>query len=532
VAGIAVAVGLALGAAPAAAQGVLFCLNDGLQVRADRFEARDGRFILWVAGSANPIEYPANAVRGINVPCPTAPAVTPARLAPSQPAVSHGMGFGIHGSNTIGERMMPLLIEAYSTRRFGARPAVKLVKPEEQEITLQAADGQRTVVYLQSHGSGTSAKGLLAGTALIGMSSRRATDDEARQLREQFQVDIRSPGSEHVLALDGLAVIVNPANRVRQLTLDQIAQIFAGQIVNWRQLGGDDLPIRAHRRDDKSGTYDTFNALVLAPRKLKPAATVAAYESSENLSDEVSRDPAAIGFIGLPFVNRNIAVGINATCGIASRPSTFAIKTESYPLARRLYLYTIGQPAETRVRNLLAFTLSDEAQPTITEAGFVEQSIELQSEADQAAWVQSVVSSQNAFLAADKQVPAEARTQLARLAAAAHRTSAVLRFDSGSAVLDTRAQQDVARISRWLRSPVAAGKRFWIVGFADSDGNWLGNLQLGLGRAGNVARALQSVGVPVQQNQLVSMSYLAPSDCNDSDGGKNKNRRVELWLQR
>lgn len=519
-------------ASPAAAQ-VMFCLTDGVQIQAERFEQRDGRFIIWVAGSPTPLEYPATAVRGINVPCVrTAAPALPQPLPPSSQQLAQPVaGIGIHGSNTIGERLMPLLIEAYSTRRLGGRPTTKLGKPEQQEITLPARDGRASIIHLHAHGSGTSAKGLLAGQAVIGMSSRRATDDETKAVQSQLGVDIRAPGSEHVLALDGLAVIVNPANRVRRLTLQQIAQVFAGQITDWSQLGGAAQPIVAHRRDDKSGTFDTFNALVLAPFKLKPAPAVKAHESSENLSDEVSRDPNAIGFIGLPYINRNVAVSIGTACGIASGPSTFTVKTESYPLSRRLFLYTVGTPTEPRARDLLAFALSDEAQPTVAEAGFVEQSIETQSEADQQAWLQSMITGQG-FLAADKPVPPEARAQLQRLAAGARRTSGVLRFDRGSATLDTRAQQDVGRIARYLRTPGVAGKRFWLVGFTDADGGWGGNLLLARNRALSVARALQQIGIATPGEQVIGMSYVAPTDCNDGDNGKLKNRRVELWVQR
>lgn len=515
------AAALMLGLASRAAEAqVVFCMSDGQQIRADRFEHRDGRFLLWIQGGAAPLEYPSASVRGINVPCLQSVAAAPAA------------GFGIHGSNTIGERLMPSLIEAYSLRRLGAKPTVRLgTKPEEQEITLPARDGRASVIQLHAHGSGTSAKGLLAGQALIGMSSRRANDDEANAVKAQFGVDIRARGSEHVLALDGLAVIVHPANPIHQLTLDQIARIYAGEITSWQQLGGPDQRIKAHRRDDKSGTYDTFAALVLAPRKLKAAATITAHESSENLSDEVSRDPWAIGFIGLPYINRSRAVTIASSCGIGSVPSKFSVKTESYPLARRLYLYTVGTPTDQRAQDILSFALSDDAQPTVTEAGFVEQTLEIQSDGEQQAWLQAVTTG-SGFLPPDKPVPPEARAQLQRLAATARRTSGVLRFDRGSAVLDTRAQEDIGRIARFLRAPGVAGKSFWLVGFTDADGNWANNARLARERADGVARALQQAGVTVPRDRVVAMSYIAPTDCNDADAGKLKNRRVEVWVQR
>lgn len=526
---------LATAALPGAAlaQGSTFCLADGKQIMADRFEQRDGKFYLHLPGSGAPLEYAAADVAGINVPCQPGPVRAALAVSPVAAASpTGGADFAVHGSNTIGERLMPLLIEAYGQRRHGVRPTAKLGQPEEQELTLGAAGGPKTTIELHAHGSGTSAKGLLSGAAQIGMSSRPATDAEVQAIQAAHGVNIRTPGSEHVLALDGLAVIVNPANPVRQLSLDQVAQIFAGQITSWSAVGGPSAPIVVHRRDDKSGTYDTFNSLVLSPRKVKPSPQATAHESSETLSEAVFRDQNAIGFIGLPYINRNKPLPIAESCGITTAASRFTVKSESYPLARRLYLYSFGRPKHRAAQDLLEFVMSDEAQPTIQEAGFVEQSVEIQAAADQQAWADGLASAAGAYLPAGKELPQPARATLARTIAGAQRTSLVLRFERASSALDTRAQQDVARFARYLRSPEARGKRFWIAGFADSDGPWGLNVNLSRDRAASVQQALTQAGVPVQDSQLMAFSYQAPVACNDTNGGRAKNRRVEIWMTR
>lgn len=334
----------------ALAQGSTFCLADGKQIKADRFEQRGDKFYLYVSGSTAPLEYAGADIAGINVPCQTSSRAALAVSPVSAAAAAGKVDFAVHGSNTIGERLMPLLIEAYGQRLHGVRPTAKLGQPEEQELTLGAPGGPATTIELHAHGSGTSAKSILSGAAQIGMSSRRATDPEAQSIQSALGVDIRSPGSEHVLALDGLAVIVNPANPVRQLSLDQIAQIFAGQVTNWAAVGGSSAPIVVHRRDDKSGTYDTFNALVLAPRKVKPSPQATAHESSETLSEAVFRDENAIGFIGLPYINRNTALPIAESCGITTAASRFTVKTEAYPLARPVPLQLRPAEASRRAR--------------------------------------------------------------------------------------------------------------------------------------------------------------------------------------
>ena len=114
-------------------QATTFCLADGTQINAERFETREGKFLLYVPGSSQPLVYPSSSVKGINVKCEP-PAAAPAQ--PQQTAAPSSGRFGIHGSNTIGERLMPMLIEAYGTKKLGVKPVSKLGASEEQEITM------------------------------------------------------------------------------------------------------------------------------------------------------------------------------------------------------------------------------------------------------------------------------------------------------------------------------------------------------------------------------------------------------------
>jgi phosphate transport system substrate-binding protein len=112
------------------------------------------------------------------------------------------------------------------------------------------------------------------------------------------------------------------------------------------------------------------------------------------------------------------------------------------------------------------------------------------------------------------------------------RTSIVFRFEQGSAHLDTRALQDIDRLSRYLSSPMASGKRFYIVGFADAKGSWGSNQALAEERARQVVEALARAGARVPRDYVLSVSYTAPVACNDTDEGMAKNRRVEVWIAR
>jgi phosphate transport system substrate-binding protein len=504
-----------LATAQGAESKTLFCLHNGTQIAADRFETRDGKFYLYIHGSKAPLEYPASQITGVNTPCKAA--------AP----VPH---FGIHGSNTIGERLMPMLIETYGNKYLKTRPLFHPGKPEEQEITLLEGTANKAVIDFRAHGSGTAAKGLVGGTAIIGMASRQLKPKEADAINVRYAVDAYAPRNEHVLALDGLAIIVNKANPVKALSLDQIARIFSGEFTSWSQVGGPALPINVHRRDDKSGTYDTFKSLVLKPSNVKVTPDAKKYESSEGLSAAVAKDPGAIGFVALPYIDKSRALSIASTCGLTSAPSTFTIKTESYPLARRLYLYTIGAPSNPVARELLKFALSDEAQPIITEAGYVDQAIEFQKEAGQRQWVSDLIGNPRIGLAADQIVPASAVRVFRLVTGAMRRTSLAFRFKTNSDQLDTRAQQDVERLARYLRSPALAGKRFFVIGFADAVGTWEYNHNLALRRASAVATQLRKASIQIPDTSILTMSFFAPVACNNTKESRAKNRRVEVWI--
>jgi phosphate transport system substrate-binding protein len=530
--------GLLLTAAAASAQQkTIFCIADGTQIGVDRFELKEGKFLLYVQGGAEPLQYPTTSVKGIDVPCTTstaapAPALAAnATTAAATPApVPTVARFGIAGSNTIGERLMPMLIDAFGSKRLGMEPVSKNTGKEEQEITLRSPSGAQAVIDFAAHGSGTATPGLVEGKAVIGMASRALNDAEAKLIDARFKVPVRAAGNEHVLALDGIAVIVHPDNAVKQLTLEQIAKVFSGEIANWKDVGGADRPIHVLRRNNDSGTYDTFNTLVLAPQKLKVSAQAAQYESSETLSSDVSKDVDAIGFIALPYINKNHALTIGSSCGITGTPSAFTVKNEQYPLARRLYLYTIGTPKEPSAGDLLKFALSDEAQPTIEDAEFIDQRVVLQDSQDQRNWAASVSANPDQGLGAGKLVPRDAVDDFTKFTNGARRSSIVFRFEKGSSQLDTRALQDVGRLARFI-SGRAGSKQFWIVGFTDADGSWAENLRLGKQRAAQVAGELAKAGVRVPAQNIRSQSYMAPTVCNDTDVAKGKNRRVEVWLE-
>ena len=516
------------------------CLKNGVRVRA-RVEFRDKKILLYMQGNPTAADMTdqVHSIGAADDPICKGPGPVPNVSTSCEP--SH---FSIRGSNTIGERLMPTLIEGYSKKTYGTAPKVTFPKPEEGTIEISRPNCPEPVVAIdyQSKGSGTAPPALKERQIAIGMMSRRMKDEEVADLQKTLDITMTGPESEHIVALDGLAVIVNHDNPIKTLPLEQIAKIFSGEITNWKdvsgknekgeEIHGQNAAINVHARDNKSGTYDTFKSIVLEREepKRKLIASAKRYESSEQLSGEVAKDLDAIGFIGFPYINQNQALGISSSCGLSTEPETFQVKLETYPLARRLFLYTPGTPSELTVKNLLDFSLSDGAQSLVVETGFIDQTVDFQDAKSQRHLLEQVSANSQFALEPNKPVPARAARQFADLAGKLQRSSVIFRFASGKSVLDNLALQNVSRLARYLNQPSMTGHKVFLVGFANSNGGWGANLGLSLTRANTVAQALQSQGVRPGVLSQTGLSYMAPVACNGSDKERALNRRVEVWI--
>ena len=441
---------------------------------------------------------------GTGAPAATPPAAA-AVAAPDVPA-SAPVAFRLHGSNTVGEALAPALLEAYLAQKQWGAAQVRQRAPLETALLYPGGpDGAWRQIELHAHGSGTAFTGLAQGKADIGMASRPVKTAEAESLLPVVG-DLRLPGSEHVIALDGLAVVVHPSNPVSRLTVQQVAQLFSGAIGNWREVGGPDLPVRVHARDDRSGTWDSFKSMVLERHRVALVADATRYESSSELSDRVAAEPGAVGFIGLPYIRRARAVPVAEVAGASAwAPTVFTVATEDYPLSRRLYLYVPAQTAPDAARDFVEFVQSDAGQQVVRKVGFVAQAI-----------------TPERVTLPDNVPPA-----YAELARSAQRASFTFRFRTGAGELDTKGQRDLGRLVAHLaRHP---DQRVSLVGFADNVGDAGRNLALSRQRAEMVAALLRTQGVVPQR--VLGFGADWPVASNDDELGRNRNRRVEVWLE-
>jgi len=231
-------------------------------------------------------------------------------------------------------------------------------------ITQKAAE-----VYMKSHpgsdlvvrggGSGVGLASLIDGTCDIAAASRGIKTAELdRAVKKK-----RQPKA-HMIAMDGISVIVNPSNTIKGLSLAQIRDIYTGKASNWSKIGGPDLKIVVVSRDSASGTFEAFGELALEKKRVRPDAIVQA--SNQGVASVVARTPGAIGYVGLGYVSEAAkALEIN---GIA--PSRQTVLNNKYPISRPLFMYTNGVP-QGDIKDFIDFVKSPEGQKLAEEEGFV-----------------------------------------------------------------------------------------------------------------------------------------------------------------
>jgi len=433
-------------------------------------------------------------------------ALAPASVfATALPIPEHGPALRIQGSNTIGAALGPALVEGL-LREQGLLKVHREMPGTANELRIagETAQGRRVVVDIAAHGSSTGFTALQAGTADLAASSRPIKDGELVNLRSLG--DLKSPVAEQVIAIDGLAIILHPHNPLTQLNTDQLARIFSGEAKSWEDVGGVGGTIHLYARDDQSGTYDTLKELVLSGRGKALSATAKRFESSEQLSDAVSQDPQAIGFIGLPYVREAKAVAIADGPSQAMLPLNSLIATEDYPLSRRLFFYLPPNGKNPWADALVAYAQSSQGQAIVAANGFIAQT------------VQAMAVTPNALMPEGYQA----------LSRHAQRLTVNFRFEEGSATLDNKARQDLSRVLDYIKQRDKTNRQVTLVGFGDAKTDPARADLLSKLRAMAVRRELVKRGVVFRE--IRGFGAEMPVAANSADEGRIKNRRVEVWV--
>ncbi len=444
------------------------------------------------------------------------------------PALIDETRFTIVGSNLAGEGLVPELIRYFAlvqdltlTEQPGANGSAAV-------FALATADGEPYVeITLTAGDEDSTVAALTGGEAQIGLLTRPFTEEQRKAMAEAMG-DVPNDVSEYAVAIGGLAFVVSPENPVDSLTEKQIAGIYSGEITNWSEVGGPDLAIRPVMPERGAEEAAYFAETFLAPDKLDYAAAVAEMAGAEGLTVAVASDPAAIAFIGAGRNNGGKTLSLQGTCGYYSTPTEFALRAEEYPLAQRFYVVATGMERSAPVQTFLDFIRTDAAQAAVAAAGYVDDQIGLRPVNGQGNRLLNMI------LTDQETVSFNSLKTLAKELRGATRVSTTFRFGKGFSRLDERGAKELENLAAFLREQDMTGKEVLVLGFTDSFGSARTNASLSARRAAFIVDSLrEALGGGGTGFDIVSKGFgeASPLDCNNTERGRQINRRVEIWIR-
>ncbi len=242
----------------------------------------------------------------------------------------------IDGSTTVGP-----IAKAFAEYYMGQNPGVNITVSES--------------------GSGNGAKSLINNACQVADMSRFM---KAKEFKAAVEKGINPVA--HVVALDGIAIVLHPSNPVKELTVQQVRDIYLGKYKNWKELGGPDKRIVMISRDTNSGTFETFENLVMKKQKIAEGCEYVG--SNGAIRGRVQSTPAAVGYLGLGFLDRSVK-GLKID-GVY--PTSRTIAGGKYPIARPLYMFTNGYPKMgSHLYRFVTIHLTREGQEIVKRIGFV-----------------------------------------------------------------------------------------------------------------------------------------------------------------
>lgn len=243
----------------------------------------------------------------------------------------------IKGSDTLGAKMVPQLAEAFKAKK--------------------AAQGIDVAFEIAAEGSSTGVASVIDGTSEIGMSSRDPKDKEVANAKSKG-VDMKTI----TVAKDGIAIIVNEANPLESISLEEVELIFAGDVTDWSGITAQTGDISAYTRNTSSGTYAVFQEMAMGSRDY--GADTQKMAGNEQIAAEVAKNPNGIGYVGLAYIN---------TPGVKVLPVNGAQpEDKDYPIARPLYyLINKGKALSPLANDFIGFSMSPEGQAIVNRVHFL-----------------------------------------------------------------------------------------------------------------------------------------------------------------
>ncbi|SDX37908.1 phosphate ABC transporter substrate-binding protein, PhoT family [Ruegeria halocynthiae] len=434
------------------------------------------------------------------------------------------------GSSVMADTLLPALAEG-----FAAQEGLTLSSPDkigEQHVyALHHPDRQPPLARLMFQATDT-AKGfadLAANTADIVLAQREIRPDELQLTRDAGLGDLTQARRSRVLALDAMVPVVAADNPVRQISLADLAKVFAAQITNWAELGGPDAPITLHLPQAGSGLVQSVEDVLLSPANAQISKEISRHTRSSDLDRAVAGDPFAIGIASHAEARKARALPLTGGCGHALTATRQSVKTEDYPLTSPMFLYLPQRRLPRAARQFLAYIQSNAAQMIIRRAGFVDQSpetIRVGLQGDRLA---------NAISTGGAEVGLEELQRMIETLRPLSRLSLSFRFEAGSSRPDAQSRSNILQLAQVLESGTLDARQLTFIGFSDGEGAATANARIALQRAKTIRNSvLAAIETSIPDSIEIAVDGFGeamPMACDDTEWGRKVNRRVEVWIR-
>ncbi|UWQ74700.1 phosphate ABC transporter substrate-binding/OmpA family protein [Leisingera sp. M658] len=432
------------------------------------------------------------------------------------------------GSSAMSEVLMPALIEGFALRNGYQTHLEALPDGNFSHVLLRGQKPAARFTFLASNTDGGFAA-LIADEADVTMALREIRPLEQKAARAAGLGDLTGPGRSRVLALDAFVPVVAPSNPVREISLPQLAGIFSGQITNWQTIGGPDAPISLHMPVSGSGLAQAVEDRLMVPFGAGFSTRIRRHDRSSTVARRVLVDPFAIGIASFAEKGAARVLTLTGPCGFSLQASRRAVKTEDYPLTVPMFLYLPARRLPKIARDFLVYVRGPAAQAVIRRAGFVDQAPERIPVSRQGRRLA------NAILASKEKSGLEELQRLVTLLGDMRRLTISFRFEPGSARPDAQSRSNVEQLARALEAGEFDGKEIVFAGFSDGVGPSEGNRRIALKRAGAVRdaviKAAETADATRVQISTHGFGEALPMACDDSEWGRQINRRVEVWVR-
>ena len=464
--------------------------------------------------------------------------------AMSQPRPAQDMLVRLTGADTIGEKGAVELATGWAKQlKFKSFRVDPGADPFEYDVVAEGAEGtQRLRVQVRMKG-GTDAgiEPLLRGQSDFWMAARPVRESDLEAMRKKGVPNVptlaqmQQVGTENVIGLSALAILVNPKNAMTGITAGQMKDMYSGRINNWSQIpGGANVPVSLYSLIVGHGETDTFCGTIVGlpdpKRCLESFARLAAppIQEPEDMADAVVSNPGGIGFVDLNLKRGARAAPVASGCGVGVEPTVFRIKAEEYPLVQRLILYTApNRTPSPAARAFLQFTLGPAGQAAIASAELADLAPSV-SDPDYGAMRQDSI--RDAMDGGRTRIrPTDVRA-FQTATANADRLSITYRFQTGTNSLDSKAEADIGRVAALMQQAPYNQMDLLLIGYSASAGDYNDNRSLSQERADAVRDRLLAAGV-----KGVSAIGIGPAGavtCNLDPTTSPQNQRVEVWVRK